>query len=129
VFLHTESYSASEGEEVFLSYENRDRSILVGFLRLRQPSDLAHRPEIRNCESMIVRELHVYGPLVPIHEKPRDEWQHRGYGKNLLSEAEKIAREEYDVKKLLVLSGIGVKEYYYKLGYKPDGAYVSKKLN
>lgn len=129
VFLHTESYSASGGEEVFISYENRDRSILVGFLRLRRPSDLAHRPEIRNCESMIVRELHVYGPLVPVHERPRDEWQHRGYGKNLLREAEKIAREEFDAKKLLVLSGIGVKEYYYRLGYKTDGVYVSKKLN
>ncbi|MEM2145971.1 MAG: tRNA uridine(34) 5-carboxymethylaminomethyl modification radical SAM/GNAT enzyme Elp3 [Candidatus Jordarchaeaceae archaeon] len=128
IILHTEKYAASEGEEVFISYENRDRSILVGFLRLRKPSDLAHRPEIQNCSSMIVRELHVYGPLVPVNEKPKDEWQHRGYGKKLLSEAEKIAREEYDAKKLLVLSGIGVKEYYYRLGYQPDGVYVSKKL-
>ena len=129
ISLHKESYSASEGREIFISYENRDRSILVGFLRLRQPSESAHRPEIQNCESMIVRELRVYGPLVPIHEKPRNEWQHRGYGKNLISVAEKIAREEYDAKKLLVLSGIGVREYYYKLGYKPEGVYVSKKLN
>jgi len=129
VVLHTERYSASEGEEVFISYEDKDRNILVGFLRLRRPSPLAHRPEIQNCESMIIRELHVYGPLVPVREKPNDEWQHRGYGKRLLSLAEKIAREEYDAKKILVLSGIGVKEYYYKLGYKPDGVYVSKMLN
>ncbi|MFB0560797.1 MAG: tRNA uridine(34) 5-carboxymethylaminomethyl modification radical SAM/GNAT enzyme Elp3 [Candidatus Lokiarchaeia archaeon] len=129
ISLHKESYSASEGREIFISYENRDRSVLVGFLRLRQPSEYVHRPEIQNCESMIVRELRVYGPLVPIHEKPKNEWQHRGYGKNLISLAEKIAREEYDAKKLLVLSGIGVREYYYKLGYKPDGFYVSKKLN
>ncbi len=128
VFLHKESYTASEGEEIFISYENKDRSVLVGFLRLRRPSELAHRPEVRNCDSMIVRELHVYGPLVPLHEKPGDEWQHRGYGRNLLTFAEKIAREEYDAKKLLVLSGIGVREYYYKLGYKPEGIYVSKKL-
>ena len=128
ILLHIEKYHASEGEEIFISYENKERSILVGFLRLRRPSELAHRPEIRSCESMIVRELRVYGPLVPLHEKPKDAWQHRGYGKRLLAIAERIAKEEYEAKKLLVLSGLGVKEYYYKLGYKPDGVYVSKRL-
>jgi len=47
----------------------------------------------------------------------------------LLEEAEKIAREEFDSKKILVMSGIGVRNYYFSLGYKKDGPYVSKELN
>jgi elongator complex protein 3 len=58
-----------------------------------------------------------------------EEWQHRGYGRRLLMEAERIAREEFDAKKILVTSGIGVREYYYSLGYRKDGPYVSKHIS
>jgi len=54
--------------------------------------------------------------------------QHKGLGKKLMLEAEKIAKEKYNIKKLLVISGIGVREYYRSLGYKNDGIYVSKLL-
>ena len=127
--LKTMKYEASEGIELFLSYEDIKNDILIGFLRLRIPSEKAHRPEINEMPSAIVRELHVYGPLVQLGKTPeRKEWQHRGYGKKLLREAERIAREEFDAKKILVTSGIGVREYYYSLGYRRDGAYVSKYL-
>jgi len=120
-------YPASLGEELFLSYEDVKNDIIIGFLRLRKPSTNAHRPEIDD-KTMIVRELHVYGSLIPIGEKPKDGWQHRGYGAKLLRMAEKIAQEDYDAKKVVIISGIGVREYYRKFGYELEGPYMSKKL-
>lgn len=126
--LHVERYDASEGEEYFISYETEDRRALVGFIRMRSPSEKAHRPEVSKQSSVIIRELRVYGPLVPIGERLEDAWQHKGYGERLLADAERIAKETCDAKKILVLSGLGVKEYYYKYGYEKEGVYVSKKL-
>ncbi len=125
--LLSRRYTASGGEEIFLSFEDIKNDIIIGFLRLRKPSELAHRPEI-DSNTMIVRELHVYGPLVPLGERRRLAWQHRGYGKRLLKEAEKIAREEFDARKIVVISGIGVRNYYKMLGYHKEGPYMSKKL-
>lgn len=129
--LKREEYEASEGIEIFLSYEDIKKDILIGFLRLRIPSEHSHRPEITEYPSAIVRELHVYGPQLPLGETPKRyfEWQHRGFGEMLLKEAERIAKEEYEKKKILVISGVGVREYYIKRGYRKDGHYVSKMLN
>jgi elongator complex protein 3 len=124
-FMH----EASDGDEHFISCEDVHQDILLGFLRLRIPSEDAHRPEIRDSPSAIVRELHVYGPAVMIGHSPTEgEWQHRGLGSVLLRNAETIAREQYDAKKMLVTSAIGVREYYKRFGYSRDGPYVSKKL-
>lgn len=120
-------YEASGGTEVFLSAEDTAADVLVGFIRLRIPSETAHRPEF-TLGSTIVRELHVYGPMVPVGARLDEGWQHRGWGGVLLGEAEKIAREDYEARKLLVMSAIGTREYYYRLGYAPDGVYVSKEL-
>ncbi|MFC2154179.1 tRNA uridine(34) 5-carboxymethylaminomethyl modification radical SAM/GNAT enzyme Elp3 [Candidatus Altiarchaeota archaeon] len=119
-------YKASGGKEIFLSFEETELDALVGFLRLRIPSN-PFRPEITQ-DSSLIRELHVYGPMVEVGEKPEYEWQHRGYGKELLDEAEKIAAEEYDKKELLVTSGIGVRDYYRKQGYEGKGVYMGKGL-
>ncbi|NJD98775.1 tRNA uridine(34) 5-carboxymethylaminomethyl modification radical SAM/GNAT enzyme Elp3 [Thermococcus sp. LS1] len=127
--LLREDYDAAGGKDIFLSFEDTKNDILIGFLRLRIPSEKAHRKEINCCPSAIVRELHVYGPLVPIGGRPKYEWQHRGYGRELLAEAERIAREEFDVKKMLVISGVGVREYYRKFGYRKNGPYVAKRLD
>jgi elongator complex protein 3 len=121
-------YEASEGEEIFISAEDPESNVLIGYLRLRVPSAKAHRPEITVAPSAIVRELHVYGPLVPVGKRSARAWQHKGYGSILLSEAERVAREDYDLKKLLVISALGTKQYYMRFGYERDGVYVSKKL-
>ena len=102
--------------------------MLIGYLRLRVPSVKAHRPEIISEPSAIVRELHVYGPLVPVGKHSPRAWQHKGYGSILLSEAERMARDNYDSKKLLVISALGTKQYYMRFGYDRDGVYVSKRL-
>jgi len=128
--LSIEEYEASEGRELFISFDDISQDILIGFLRLRIPSSQAFRPEIMEVPSALIRQLHVYGPVAPFTTQPlkSDTWQHRGYGLQLLQEAERIAQEEYDCKKILVTSGIGVREYYYNVGYQRDGVYVSKKL-
>ena len=122
------SYRASEGEELFISVEDPENDVLIGYLRLRIPSKRAHRPEVKAVPCSIVRELHVYGPLVPVGKHINKAWQHKGFGGVLLNEAERITLEDYDLRKILVISALGTKEYYIRFGYKHDGVYVSKTL-
>ena len=128
VKVYTNREEASEGLDLFISAEDRVNDVLIGYLRLRIPSEKAHRPEINEKSSAIIRELHVYGPLVPVGKYFEKAWQHKGYGAILLAEAEKIAREEYDRRKILVTSALGTKMYYMRFGYKYDGPYMSKEL-
>ncbi|RMW36073.1 MAG: tRNA uridine(34) 5-carboxymethylaminomethyl modification radical SAM/GNAT enzyme Elp3 [Nitrosopumilus sp.] len=127
VKLNRIDYDSSGGKEIFLSYEDKNESI-YGFLRLRKPSIDAHRDEVKD-NSCIVRELHVYGKSLKIGEKEESEIQHSGLGKSLMKEAEKISKEEFDAKKLLVISAVGTREYYQKLGYSLYGPYMSKTLD
>lgn len=119
-------YSASGGEEIFLSLIDKTDDALVGFVRLRKPSSSAHRPEIKNSRSMLIRELHVYGPVAPIGLKDDISWQHRGFGRMLMEKAEKISKEDYDAEKILVMSAVGTRIYYQKMGYKLEGPYMVK---
>jgi elongator complex protein 3 len=124
-----EKYEASEGIEYFISYEDAIQNILLGFIRMRVPSEKAHRKEINKIRTTIIRELRVFGELVPIGEKPsHHQVQHRKIGELLLSEAELLSKDEYNAKKISVLSGLGVKPWFYKQGYSRDGVYVSKEL-
>ncbi|RLE46973.1 tRNA uridine(34) 5-carboxymethylaminomethyl modification radical SAM/GNAT enzyme Elp3 [Candidatus Woesearchaeota archaeon] len=124
VKLKRTDYKSSNGNEIFLSFEDTKNDLLLGFCRLRiMPK--SNRQEINKGDAGI-RELHVYGAQALTGEK--GEVQHRGLGKRLVKEAERIAKEEFRCKKILVISGIGVKEYYKKLGYAKDGVYMSKKL-
>jgi len=124
----TQNEKASEGKEVFISAEDPENDVLVGYLRLRIPSEKAHRPEINTEPCSIVRELHVYGPLVPVGKHLAKAWQHKGYGSILLADAERISNERYDRKKIVVTSALGTKQFYKRFGYHSDGPYVSKPL-
>lgn len=119
--LEVYEYTASRGKEFFISIKQGKE--IIGFCRLRFPSQVL-RKEITK-ESGIIRELHVYGAAIDI--KKKGEVQHKGFGKMLLKKAEEICKEN-NKKKILVISGIGVREYYKKLGYTQDGPYVSKSL-
>jgi len=121
-------YVANGGWETFLSYEDPVTDILIGLLRLRQASSVAFRPEMVGLKCSIVRELHVYGSAVPIQARDPTKFQHQGYGTLLMEEAERIAREEHESDKILVISGVGTRHYYRKLGYELDGPYMSKML-
>jgi len=124
--LNKEKYDSSNGRETFISFDDEDETI-YGFLRLRKPSELAHRDEI-TPNSCIVRELHVFGKSIKIGEHEENSIQHSGLGRKLMDEAEKISKESFDAKKLLVISAGGTREYYKKLGYSLDGPYMSKQL-
>jgi len=120
------NYDAADGLEVFLSFEEQSLDVIFGFLRLRMPSDEAHRHEINHRPCAIIRELRVYGPVVEIGERNPNAWQHLGLGDRMLKEAERIAVEEFQLNRLIVNSGIGVKEYYRTLGFKDTGPYLEK---
>lgn len=123
--LTVETYEACGGTEYFIAFEDLAADVLIGFTRLRFPA-APHRPELR--DAALIRELHVYGSMVPIGKgATQKEWQHRGYGKELLEYAEKIAHE-CGYRKLAVISGIGAREYYRKFGYDLDNMYMSKAL-
>lgn len=107
------NYDASDGKEYFL--EIGDGSVLVGYARLRI------------CENNvpIIRELKVVGSMTPV-DKLSEKYQHKGYGKRLVDECERIASIEFD--SLKVISGVGAREYYRNLGYKREGHYMMKKF-
>ncbi len=119
-------YDASEAKEFFIAAEDVKNNVLLGFCRLRFPSQQL-RKEITDTTA-IIRELHVYSSAVAIGEKAKGKQvQHRGFGKKLMETAEKIAKSN-GYSKMLVISGIGAKEYYKKLGYDYEGVYMGKQL-
>ena len=128
--LFREDYAASDGKEVFLTFEDKKREHLYSMLRLRINSKNQIKKhfilELQNA--VIIREVHTYGKLVPVKARDAKSSQHIGLGRRLLEEAEKIAREEFSAKKIAVISGVGVRDYYRKNGYKLEGSYMVKKL-
>jgi elongator complex protein 3 len=127
VKLVVRSYGASGGVEYFLSFEDVENDVLLAYLRLRETSPNAHRPEIREANSMIVRELKALGRALPLKARSSESWQHRGMGARLMAEAEELARKQ-GARKILITSAVGVREYYRRLGYFFDGTYMVKDL-
>jgi len=125
--LKVTRYFASGGKEYFLEIVNRN-NILFGLCRLRINSDGGLGFKGGGSRGFL-RELHVYGQALFVGEKGKEFGQHTGLGKKLMAEAEKIVRRE-KVKELNVISGIGVREYYKKLGYSldGDGVYMKKEM-
>uniref|UniRef100_A0A493U470 Elongator complex protein 3 n=1 Tax=Anas platyrhynchos platyrhynchos TaxID=8840 RepID=A0A493U470_ANAPP len=103
-------YVANGGWETFLSYEDPEQDILVGLLRLRKCSEESFRPELKGGVS-IVRELHVYGSVVPVSSRDPSKFQHQGFGMLLMEEAERIAKEEHGSWKIAVISAVWYEEW------------------
>ncbi|MBR9680684.1 MAG: tRNA uridine(34) 5-carboxymethylaminomethyl modification radical SAM/GNAT enzyme Elp3 [Candidatus Altiarchaeota archaeon] len=120
--LIRQDYEAGGATEVFLSFEDEKKDKLVGFLRLRLLKRFL-RPELK--DSAMVREVRVFGPEAKIGSD--GVWQHKGYGKKLLIEAEKITKNA-KYSKLSIISGVGVREYFRKFGYELNGPYMTKTL-
>ncbi len=130
IYLFREDYEASDGKEIFLSFENKNRTKLYSLLRLR----ISKWNERCSCfvfpvlnGAAIIREVHTYGELVPI-SKMKIAPQHRGLGKKLIKEAEKIAKKEFGLNKIVVISAVGVRDYFRKLGYFLKNTYMVKNL-
>jgi len=124
-------YESSGGIEHFLSFEDVWQNKLISFLRLRIPSQVLDKKRHFMHDlngAALIRELHTYGLHLKIDKQMAGAAQHKGYGKRLIEKAEEIARG-YGVKKLAVISGIGVREYYRKLGFKLGDTYMIKILS
>lgn len=132
------TYASAGGSEHFLAIEDTEEDILVGFARYRVPSARAHRPEAGGA--LLLRELKVFGTEVPIGERPPFGGpaggfapqashvalhQHQGHGARLVAEGEALARE-LGLSRVVVTAGVGVREYYRKLGYERLGPYMAK---
>ncbi|MBU0647942.1 tRNA uridine(34) 5-carboxymethylaminomethyl modification radical SAM/GNAT enzyme Elp3 [Patescibacteria group bacterium] len=123
-------YNVWGGREVFLSYENQDSSKILALCRLFLPDTGENEVskvigEVNDCA--LIRELHTYGVVVGINQGERNVSQHRGLGKKLMNRAEKLAKKA-GYKKMAVIAGIGVREYYRKIGYNLRGEYMVKGL-
>ncbi|PIR90397.1 tRNA uridine(34) 5-carboxymethylaminomethyl modification radical SAM/GNAT enzyme Elp3 [bacterium (Candidatus Gribaldobacteria) CG07_land_8_20_14_0_80_33_18] len=117
IYLFRQDYEASGGKEIFLSFENKKREKLYALLRLRLPALKG---------TAIIREVHTYGQMLPVGEKSLSP-QHQGLGKKLIKIAEGITKKKFGVKKIAVISGIGVRDYYRrKLGYRLKDTYMIK---
>ncbi len=127
IILNRIDYSASNGKEIFLQFVSPNKQKLFALLRLRISENINHFiPALKN--SALIRELHTYGKLTEISRKDDLSPQHQGLGKKLIQKAEEIAQEEFGIKKIAVISGIGVRNYYRKLGYKQKDTYMVKYL-
>lgn len=126
--LRRTDFEASGGKEIFLEMIDKDEN-LYALLRLRIPSQFFSGQkhflaELEN--SALIREVHTYGVSLPVDHKDVAYPQHQGLGKKLIAEAEKITRGEFNLKKIAVTSGVGVRDYYRKLGYRLDRSYMVK---
>ena len=122
-------YEASGGREIFLSLED-EKATLFGLLRMRIQArsvpGLAPEPD---GNLALIRELHVFGPEVSLRGRLAEAAQHKGLGKALLQEAERIAGDEFKVQQIAVLSGVGAREYYRaEFGYRSQGEYMARRL-
>ncbi len=147
--LFRQNYKASGGKEIFLSWEDLKRKKIYAFLRLRIPSsspfckngwdslqndnNQKQKHSIKVLENAaIIREIHTYGISVPVGNKIKAAPQHQGLGKKLVQEAEKIVLNEFcpkfKIKKIAVISGVGVRQYWRKFGYRLKDTYMVKNL-
>ncbi len=122
-------YEASGGRELFLSMEDAEADRLASLLRLRiPPADACPEGFSSLRGAALVRELHTYGQHLPLHDHSGDAVQHRGFGRMLMAEAERIARREFGCARIAVIAGVGVRDYYRKLGYRLEDTYMMKNL-
>lgn len=125
--LNVIKYDSSDGDEYFISFEAE--KYLIGFLRLR----INRNPDIKNIlpilhNASLVRELHVYSDISDVgNNNKENSYQHKGYGKKLLEEAEKITLKN-NIYKIAIISGTGVRNYYRKYGYILKESYMIKEL-
>ena len=127
--LFVRNFRASNGTEYFISFETYDQKAIYGFLRIRIP-DTFNKDQIVYHDTLnnkgLIRELHVYGSVQKVNSKyMTNNVQHTGFGKKLLEKAEQIAFVS-GMNGVVIISGIGVREYYEKRGYYLENNYMVK---
>jgi len=122
-------YEASEGTELFLSFEDTATQRLASLLRLRIPSPKAQPLFGALSGAALIRELHSYGLHLPLHRLSPDAVQHQGLGQQLVQEAERLAQKTFGFNRVAVIAGVGVREYYRRMGYRLEETYMVKDLS
>jgi ELP3 family radical SAM enzyme/protein acetyltransferase len=107
--------------EYFISYESVDGNVIYGFLRLRLDPNagLDVFEELQGCA--MIRELHVYGKMIPVMSNEKCKQNH-GLGTLLVNKAKEIAKDK-GYRKMSVISGVGVRNYYRNKHNFKDGKY------
>lgn len=129
ILLNRIDYAASDGQEIFLQFVSEDKKKLFALLRLFIPENNNKDhfiPALKNAA--LIREVHTYGKLAKIDTRDKISPQHIGLGKKLIKEAEKIAAKEFGSRKIAVISGVGARNYYRKLGFKLENTYMVKNI-
>jgi elongator complex protein 3 len=148
--VNIRDYEASGGHEYFISIESKDKETIYGFCRLRLSNNMGfiksggHKESNNKIDEDInlfpylnnmamIRELHVYGVMTPLNKTKNNKTQdashqHKGYGKILIKVAENIAIKN-NFHKIGVISGVGVRKYYEKLGYSLENNYMVRELD
>jgi elongator complex protein 3 len=126
--LAVDAYDTTAGREHFVSLNTADDR-LAGFLRLLLPAPeataLTAMPELAG--GALIREVHVYGPVVRLGEGAQGEAQHLGLGARLLAEAERLARQA-GYRRLAVIAAVGTRAYYRRHGFEVEGLYMTRPL-
>ena len=122
--LRETRYATSVGEERFLQYVTSDDR-LAAFLRLSLPAAQVEIPEIST--SAMIREVHVYGRVVGIGERRAGRSQHLGLGTRLIDRAADLAATA-GFTDLAVISAVGTRDYYRRLGFTDGDLYQHRRL-
>ena len=130
------AYRTTVSTEHFLQWVTPEDRI-AGFLRLSLPDWGALRAALspKDVEQLpispgqaMIREVHVYGKVARLHAADQNA-QHLGLGRQLVERACQITREA-GCTELNVISSVGTRGYYQKLGFslRPDGLYQVRDL-
>ncbi len=139
VYFEIVEYQTSVSQENFLQYvvdvevDGKMEQKLLGFLRLSLPTKDKHDMFVNSTGlqelkgAAMIREIHVYGQLVGIGQKSKDEAQHLGLGTKLIEKAKQIASQD-GYASLAVISAVGTRSYYQKRGFGDESLYQVAKL-
>lgn len=117
-------YPAGGGEDRFFQFVTPEER-LVAFLRLSLPTVPPVVEELRGAA--IIREVHVYGHAVRIGGKSPGAQQHLGLGRRLVEQA-RAAASAAGFERLAVISSVGTREYYRRLGFSDGPLYQHRRL-
>lgn len=128
--LRIVSYETTNTDERFLQWVTPENRI-AGFLRLSLPRQnyvRAHESELPVApgEAMI-REVHVYGVATRLGADGTSA-QHLGLGRMLVERACELAREA-GYARINVISAVGTRDYYRRLGFADRGLYQRRDLS
>ncbi len=123
--LVTREIETLGGDEFMFSFEINNHLYSLLRLRLPNPGEKILFPELERAA--LIREVHTFGVMVPVDAKDADKPQHQGFGRKLMAYAENVAKKR-GYRKIAVISAIGTRNYYRKLGYRLEGLYMTKSL-